>query len=56
MNTLFYIGLGLSALGFIFFIVSVAMVSHYDRKLWEWEQKHKQKTYTLKQAREELQK
>ncbi len=53
MNTLLYIGLGLFALGFLLFIVSIIMQRHYEVKLWELEQK--QKTYTLKQAREELQ-
>ena len=41
MNTFLYIGLGLSALGFILFIVSVAMVSHYEQKLYEVNQKIK---------------
>ena len=55
MNTILYIGLALMALGFIGFIVAIIMQRHYEIKLWELEQKHKQKTYTLKQAREELQ-
>jgi len=55
MNTILYIGLGLFALGFLLFIVAIIMQRHYEIKLWELEQKHKQKTYTLKQAREELQ-
>ena len=41
MNTLLYIGLGLSALGFILFIVSVAMVRHYEQKIYEFNQKIK---------------
>jgi len=41
MNTLLYIGLGLFALGTIGFIFSVAMVSHYEQKLYEVNQKIK---------------
>ena len=35
MNTILYIGLGFLLFGFILFIVSVCMESHYDRKLYE---------------------
>jgi|TARA_B100000424_G_C22554512_1_gene314548 cell division protein FtsL len=41
MNTLLYIGLGLFALGAIGFIVSTAMISHYEQKLYEVNQKIK---------------
>jgi|TARA_Y100000401_G_scaffold91353_1_gene77104 cell division protein FtsL len=41
MNTLLYIGLGLFALGTIGFIVSTAMISHYEQKLYEVNQKIK---------------
>jgi hypothetical protein len=41
MNTLLYIGLGLLALGFLLFVVSTIMISHYDRKLWELKERNK---------------
>jgi len=44
MNTLLYIGLGILALGFLLFIVSVIMERHYDRKLWELQERNKYDT------------
>jgi cell division protein FtsL len=41
MNTILFIGLGLTALGFIGFIVSIAMISHYEQKLYEVNEKIK---------------
>jgi hypothetical protein len=47
MNILLYIGLGLLALGFLLFIVSIIMERHYDRKLWELEQERKKYDRTI---------
>jgi hypothetical protein len=41
MNTLLYIGLGFITLGFLLFVVSIIMTSHYDRKLWELKERNK---------------
>ena len=40
-NIFVYIGLGLFALGFLLFIVSIIMERHYEVKLWELKQKEK---------------
>jgi len=40
-NLFVYIGLGLFALGFLLFIVSIIMERHYEVKLWELEQERK---------------
>tara|TARA_R100000900_G_scaffold144847_1_gene129524 strand:+ start:23 stop:181 length:159 start_codon:yes stop_codon:yes gene_type:complete len=42
MNSILYIGLGLLALGFLLFVVSKIMIAHYDRKLWQLNNKLKQ--------------
>mgnify|MGYP001180023362 FL=1 len=42
MNSILYIGLGLLALGFLLFVVSQIMIAHYDRKLWQLNNKLKQ--------------
>ena len=42
MNTLLYIGLGILALGFLLFIVSIIMDRHYEVKLFELNQKMKE--------------
>ncbi len=44
MNTLLYIGLGFILVGFLLFIVSVIMERHYDRKLWELQERNKYDT------------
>jgi len=41
MNIILYIGLGLFALGFLLFIVSIIMERYYDRKLWELKERNK---------------
>ena len=41
MNTLLYIGLGFITLGFLLFVVSEIMIAHYDRKLWELNERKK---------------
>jgi hypothetical protein len=43
MNTLLYIGLGFITLGFLLVVVSEIMIAHYDRKLWELEERKKWK-------------
>jgi hypothetical protein len=43
MNTLLYIGLGFITLGFLLFVVSEIMIAHYDRKLWELNERKKWK-------------
>jgi hypothetical protein len=40
-NIFVYIGLGLFALGFLLFIVSIIMERHYEVKLWKLEQERK---------------
>jgi len=44
-NTLLYWGLGLMAVGFVGFIISIIMERHYEVKLWELEQKRKKGLY-----------
>jgi hypothetical protein len=44
-NTLLYWGLGLMAVGFVGFIISIIMQRHYEVKLWELEQKRKKGLY-----------
>ncbi len=41
MNTLLIIGLTLYGVGALLWVVSTAMVAHYDQKLWELEQRNK---------------
>ncbi len=41
MNTLLIIGLTLCGAGALLWVVSTAMVAHYDQKLWELEQRNK---------------
>jgi len=43
-NLFVYIGLGLFALGFLLFIVSIIMQRHYEVKLWELKEREKWKT------------
>jgi hypothetical protein len=40
-NLFVYIGLGLFALGFLLFIVSIIMERHYEVKLWELKERKK---------------
>jgi hypothetical protein len=40
-NLILYIGISLIVIGFLGFIISEMMERHYDRKLWELEQKNK---------------
>jgi hypothetical protein len=42
-NLFVYIGLGLFALGFLLFIVSIIMERHYEEKLWELREREKWK-------------
>ena len=42
-NTLLYIGVTFLLSGFVLFIVAIMMESHYDRKLWELEERNKWK-------------
>ena len=41
MNTLMIIGLVICGAGALLWIVSTAMIAHYDQKLWELEQRNK---------------
>ena len=40
-NLILYIGLGFMIVGFLLFVVSEIMITHYDRKLWKLEQERK---------------
>jgi len=42
-NLILYIGLGFITLGFLLFVVSEIMTAHYDRKLWELNERKKWK-------------
>ena len=44
-NTILYWGLGLMAVGFVGFIISIIMERHYEVKLWELEQKRNGNKY-----------
>ena len=49
-NTLLYIGLTLIAIGFVGFLISICMESHYERKLFELNEKlNKDKDWRKKQ-------
>jgi len=64
-NLVLYIGMGLIVFGFVLFLVSIHFERQAEIKLFKLKQLeeafnkakiNEQKTYTLKQAREELQK
>jgi len=40
-NLILYIGLGFMIVGFLLFVVSEIMITHYDRKLWELKERKK---------------
>jgi hypothetical protein len=40
-NLILYIGLGFMISGFLLFVVSEIMIAHYDRKLWELNERKK---------------
>ena len=55
MNTLLIVGLFVFGLGALLWIVSTAMISHYDRKLFELDKKlRKDDKWRNTQKREEI--
>ena len=54
-NTLLYIGLTLIAVGFVGWLVSICMEAHYERKLYELNERfRKDEQWRNTQKREEI--